>query len=105
MTAVGQIDRLLKGSRPIGRKHGRKIAAFKAVAENVEGGVGQYVIGTFTADATTQQIVFQGEGTGLNGGSTQINAFQLRAIPEPASTELLGIFGVYGMCQRRRRPV
>lgn len=47
---------------------------------NVEGGVGQFVIGAFLADATTQTIVFQGAGTGPNVGATQINGFQLRVI-------------------------
>lgn len=41
----------------------------------LEGGVGQYVIGTFTADATTQQITFDDAEV---GGS--LNGFQLRAI-------------------------
>jgi len=70
---------------------------------NAEGGVGQYVIGTFTADATTQQIIFQGAGTGPNVGSTQINAFQLRAIPEPTSAALLVVVSMHVFCLRRRR--
>lgn len=73
---------------------------------NFEGGMGNYVIGSFTADATTQQILFQGLGTGPNGGATQINAFQLRAIgvPEPTSISVLGIFVLLVMghqCRRR----
>ena len=74
---------------------------------NAEGGVGQFAIGTFTADATTQQIVFQGAGTGLNGGSTQVNAFQIRtvAVPEPTSLTLVGIAAVAGVALgwRKRR--
>jgi hypothetical protein len=56
----------------------------------VEGGVGQFAIGTFTADAMTQAISFQGFGMGTNVGSTQINAFQLRAlgVPEPGCLAL-----------------
>jgi len=39
------------------------------------GGVGQYTIGTFTASATTQAFTLQANS---NGGSTQINAIQVR---------------------------
>ena len=49
----------------------------------IEGDVGQFVLGTFSADATTQAIEFQGLGAGTNFGSTQLNAFQLRTVPEP----------------------
>ena len=41
------------------------------------GGTGQYLIGTFTADGTSQDLSYQAAGT---GGSIQINAFQLRDI-------------------------
>ncbi|WPJ97891.1 PEP-CTERM sorting domain-containing protein [Coraliomargarita algicola] len=52
------------------------------------GSAGQYVIGTFTADATTQSITISG-GTDSGSSSNQINALQLRAVPEPSSTALL----------------
>jgi hypothetical protein len=55
------------------------------------GGVGQFVLGTFTADATTQSISFQGFGAGTNFGSTQINAVQLRAVPEPGGLALAAL--------------
>jgi hypothetical protein len=42
---------------------------------NAVGGVGQWVIGTFTADDTFQTIV-------LSGPRPEINAFQLRVIPQ-----------------------
>ena len=74
---------------------------------NIEGGVGQFVLGTFTADAATQAILLQGAGTGPNVGSTQINVLQLRdlVIPEPASALQLGcgIFGLVGYGRHRRR--
>jgi hypothetical protein len=57
----------------------------------VAGSVGQFVLGTFTADATTQSISFQGFGAGTNFGSTQINAVQLRAVPEPAGLALAAL--------------
>lgn len=53
----------------------------------------QYVIGSFTADATTQ--VFN---ISENGG---INAAQVRIIPEP-SAALIGGFGLLALLRRRR---
>ena len=44
----------------------------------VEGGLGQWVIGSFTADSITQSIVFSGDG---DFGS--FNAFQLRQVSQP----------------------
>lgn len=58
-------------------------------------GIGQYVIGTFTADATTQSYSHQGFLTNgdVNQGRIQINAIQLRnlTIPEPTSMALLAV--------------
>lgn len=77
--------------------------------QNVAGGVGQYAIGTFVADSTTQQISFQGLGGGPNFASSQINAFQLRAIaiPEPGSFLLvalvMGILASIRCYQRKSR--
>ena len=47
---------------------------------NATGGLGQYVIGTFTADAATQTITLQGNA------STQINALSLRLVVGPCLT-------------------
>ena len=64
---------------------------------------GQYVIGTFTATAASQQIKYSnGE---INGW---VNGFQLRrlaapAVPEPG-TALAGMIAV-GLCGLRRRRV
>lgn len=69
-------------------------------AGNALGGVGQFAVGTFVADATTQTIVFQGAGT--HPARTQINGFQLRVIPEPG-TGLLSGAGLLALCARRRR--
>lgn len=59
-----------------------------------DGGVGQFVIGTFTADAATQVLTFTPDGTSYGA---QLNALQLRdlgspaAVPEPASLALLAV--------------
>jgi hypothetical protein len=63
-----------------------------------EGAVGQYAIGTFTADATTQSFsLYSGGGSGL----ATLNAYQLRAIPEPTAA-FLGVLGLSGFVMRRR---
>lgn len=65
--------------------------------------LGQYVIGTFTADATTQTILFEPDEV------ANINGFQLRAvevIPEPGTfiTGALaaGMVGILWLRQRRK---
>lgn len=56
------------------------------------------IIGTFTADATTQDL-----GLFANPGSDPIlEAYVLRAIPEPTSA-VLCLIGVAGLTARRRR--
>lgn len=58
------------------------------------------MIGTFVADATTQDIDFQGE----IGSSTIQNAYQLRnvTVPEPSISSLL-IMGSAALLLTRRR--
>jgi hypothetical protein len=69
--------------------------------EVVAGGLGQFVIGTFVADASSQVLTMErGEvGGGLNG-------FQLRSVaasvPEPGTLALLGL-GFAGLASARRR--
>jgi hypothetical protein len=58
---------------------------------NANGGVGQYVIGTFTANAGSETITFNGTSTGQ---APTINAFQLRAVPEPSTMSILLLGGV-----------
>lgn len=53
---------------------------------NVGGGVGQFVIGTFTADAGTQSFTVSG------GASNQINALQLRSPAPKWSGSVSGIW-------------
>lgn len=68
------------------------------------------VTGTFTTGAgeTTQSLFISIDddndptnGTGFGGFDGHVNAFQLRAIPEPGSLALLGLGGL--MIARRRR--
>lgn len=65
---------------------------------DVDGGLGEYAIGTFTADATTQDIDFSGSAP------FGVNAFQVRVIPEPTTAALLGLAAM-GLLARRRRSV
>ena len=59
---------------------------------NVLGGLGQYAVGTFTADAATQTFTITAFDTSSGSYNTQINALQLRAIPEPKTSCLfLGV--------------
>ena len=60
----------------------------------VNGGLGQFALGTFTADAITQDMTIS--------VSSIMNAVQLRQIPEPATATLLAL-GVGGLLARRRR--
>lgn len=71
---------------------------------DLEGGLGQYAIGTFVADATSQiftNSAVEGRIVGPFGTIPALNAFQLRAVPEPTSMLVLGAAGA--MLARRRR--
>jgi PEP-CTERM motif len=57
--------------------------------------------GTFTADAASQQILAEINGT---GGQTDLNAIQLRVVPEPGTASLLlGTVGLLGLWSGRRK--
>jgi hypothetical protein len=67
---------------------------------NQFGGLGQTVVGTFEAGATMEIITFTG------ADSTQaptVNAFQLRAVPEPSSVVLVSLVLAGAVLRRRRR--
>lgn len=61
------------------------------------GGLGQYVIGIFIADSTTQTVRYTGS-TSVSSSGPVINGFQIRAVstPEPGTLTLL-IFGGVGV--------
>lgn len=67
------------------------------------GGLGQYAVGSFIADGTSEMITFAGRSGGF------LNAFQLRddtvSTPEPASLTVLatGLLAVGSLRLRRRR--
>ena len=68
----------------------------------IDGGTGQFAIGTFTADTTSYSIALNGEDSYL----PIINALQVRAVPEP-STYAMALAGLacggYSMFRRRTR--
>ena len=82
---------------------GNTVSLSSNTSGGVVGGIGQFAIGTFIADAPTQIISF--------GGSIQntFNGFQLRStgsvpgsVPEPGTLALVG-FGLAGLAAARRR--
>jgi len=64
----------------------------------IDGGFGQYAIGSFVADATFQSITLT--PTGPNTPSL-ISAVQLRVVPEPTTALMLGIAGALFAFRRR----
>jgi len=58
----------------------------------------QFAIGTFTANGTTQALTLAPQGF----GQAHISAYQLRAVPEPSSTALLGLGGLALLLRRRK---
>ena len=72
-------------------------------ATGLNGGLGQFAIGTFIADSATQGISFS--GTGAFGSAAFVNGVQVRlTVPEPSSAAMLAL-GVClsGMAGRSRR--
>jgi hypothetical protein len=71
---------------------------------NTNGGLGQYVIGTFTASGTTASFTLTGSGTGA-WQFPMMNALQIRAVPEP-STYAISLAslacGGYSIWRRRK---
>jgi len=56
--------------------------------------------GTFTADGPTQEILAALDN---GGGQIDLNAIQLRVVPEPAvSSLLIGLAAAFGLRRRRK---
>ena len=66
------------------------------ISDTANSGVGQWAVGTFTADNTGSQTINITSAT-----YSEMNLFQLRAIPEP-SAALLGGLGLLALLRRRR---
>ncbi|WP_178931573.1 PEP-CTERM sorting domain-containing protein [Oceaniferula marina] len=58
----------------------------------------QFVIGTFTADGTSQTLGLDAQGF----GNAHISAYQLRAVPEASSAALIGLGGLSLILRRKR---
>ena len=73
------------------------VVDYNTVGASTNAGLGQFVIGTFTADEATQDFIFTSD-------ARQLNALQLRtvAVPELSSIALVGLSGL-GLLIRRRR--
>lgn len=72
---------------------------------NVNGGLGQFAVGSFTASAANQVITF--DGVGAPNNFAMINGFQLRVVaPVPESASLLfgvGLIPLIAIVELRRK--
>ena len=81
---------------------------FTGPVYGTNGGVGFVINGTFTADGATQTFTINNYNPGDNPGDPatqlgfQLNAYQIRAVPEPATIGLLGAAGAGLMLALRR---
>lgn len=62
----------------------------------LDGGLGQHVTGTFTADSASQVLTIQSAG-----GAPALNAYQIRTIPEP-TTAILTLLSAAALLRRTR---
>lgn len=69
----------------------------------LEGGLGQFVVGTFVADASSQTVRFGAVPASGPASTSLVNAFQLRQVPEPSSLGLLGLGMLMLGCRTRCR--
>ena len=78
---------------------GNSVTLNSTTTPGIPGGVGQFALGTFTADASTQVIAFSGDLASING----LQLRQTAAVPEPG-TALAGmaLVGLCGTLRRRR---
>ena len=69
-----------------------------AFPNGTPGGTGQWVIGAFNAVGTSQVFTFE-----VANNAFELNGYQLRAVPEPATWMLMALSGAFLMVLRRRR--
>jgi len=89
-------------------------AEIKTNLASASGGIGQYVIGTFAATSTNQDVSFIGltdvDGINYYSRNPIVNTFQLRLessgeVPEPASMVIFGLGALGLACRKRRRTI
>jgi hypothetical protein len=100
----------LSGTNPP-QAHGASAGNSVTLIDNtsgLEGGLGQFAIGRFTADSAIQVINFAPVPPNGSQAFAQLNAFQLRSVPETSSV-LAGILPlgvlIVGFLVRRRSAV
>jgi hypothetical protein len=102
-----QFEFFLNGSNSAGTDNFRTVAtATNSVTlddntTDAIGGTGQFVIGTFTASTSQEMIAFN--GVDITQAPT-VNAFELRAVPEPTTMSILLVGGaILGAARTLRR--
>jgi hypothetical protein len=102
-----EIQVFVNDSRDIGGIRSESISGSPYLEFNTtgsDGGLGEYVTGTFTADSTSQTLTFTPASD--NFSVAQVNGLQLRnlsAVPEPSSLVLLGVGAITGLGYARAR--
>lgn len=84
---------------PMTATTGNKSVSLDPNTTDAAGGLGQFAIGTFTADATTQVIVFS-----TTGNAVGHSGYQLRQIPEPSAGRLATAGMLATAVRKKRRP-
>ena len=100
-------SRALAANRTLTLTGGANSITLSQNTTGTDGGLGQFAIGTFVADATNQDISAAGTlEDGTTPGGTLINGYRFSAVPEPQTYLMLGITGLFMgiVVIRRRKP-